>query len=341
MRYRRFGNTDLEVSEICYGTMRYASKTGELDDVGKAGRRALEAAIDRGVNFVHSSYEYGTRWLTSQVLAEHPKRHELHHIIKVNVPDWGDEGFDEEMFRKQIHEALEELHTDRIAVVQHLQRGTLPRSIGYNAEGEPKRLAEFDAVVHPLREAFDRLHREGKVGYLTTFPYTVGYAEKAVESGLFSGLVAYFNCLETELMDLFPAMEEKGMGFIGIRPLAAGLLTQRRVDRDRLGPEDRQHDESWNRLYDQLGELRSALDEEPEDWTDFAIRFSLAPKVAASTVLGINRTDQLEAALAAVEGPEVSPEALSAAHELTKKYRESYGVQGLPSGLPVYAGAAK
>ncbi len=341
MRYRRFGSTDLEVSEICYGTMRYASKSGTLDDVGKAGRRALEAAIDRGVNFVHSSYEYGTRWLTSQVLAEHPKRHDLHHIIKVNVPDWGDGGFDEDKFRTQIHEALEELHTDRIAVVQHLHRGTLPKSIGYNAEGEPQRLGEFESVVHPLREAFDRLHREGKVGYLATFPYTVGYAEKAVESGLFSGLAAFFNCLETEMMDLFPAMEERGMGFIGIRPLAAGLLTTRRVDRERLGPEDRQHDESWNRLYDQLGELRSALPKEPEDWTDFAIRFSVAPSVVASTVLGINRPDQLESALAAVEGPDIPAGVLSTAHGLTKKYRESYGVQGLPSGLPVYAEAAK
>ena len=170
MRYRRFGATDLEVSEICFGTMRYAAKSGEMDDAGRAGQRALEEAIDRGVNFVHSSYEYRTRWLTEQVLAQHPKRHELHHIIKVNVPDWGEERFDEEKFRNQIHEALKELHTDRIAVVQHLQRGTLPKRLGYSAEGEPTRLSEFDSVVHPLREAFDRLRREGKVGYLATFP---------------------------------------------------------------------------------------------------------------------------------------------------------------------------
>jgi hypothetical protein len=31
--------------------------------------------------------------------------------------------------------------------------------------------------------------------------------------------------------DVCPAMEEARMGFIGIRPFAAGLLTDRRIDR--------------------------------------------------------------------------------------------------------------
>jgi len=77
MEYRKFGNTGLEISPICYGTMRYASKSGQMDDTAREGQRALEAAIDRGINVIHSSYEYGTRWLTSKVLADHPKRHDL------------------------------------------------------------------------------------------------------------------------------------------------------------------------------------------------------------------------------------------------------------------------
>lgn len=316
--------------------MRYANKSGAEDETSKAGRYALEQALERGVNFVHSSYEYRTRWLTDRTLANHPKRHDIHHVIKVNVPDWGEDGFDEDEFRRQVHEALEELHTDRIAVVQHLHRGKLPKRLGYTAEGEPSRLAEFESVAHPLREAFDRLKREGKVGYLATFPYTVGYAERAIESGLFDGLAAFFGCLETEMMDLFPTLEERGMGFIGIRPLAAGLLTNKRVDRKSLSSDDRQTDASWDRLYDQLGEFREALPEEPADWTEFAIRFSLQPSAVASTVLGINRVDQLETALAAIEGPPIPEETVRAARALTLKYRAQYGIKALPSGIPVY-----
>lgn len=123
MRYRAFGNTGLEVSEICYGTMRYASQDGTHDERSSAAARALEEAIDAGINFIHSSYEYGTRWLTGEILGQHPRRHELHHIIKINVPDWGQPKFDPMVLRSQVEDALRELQVDRIAVIQHLHRG--------------------------------------------------------------------------------------------------------------------------------------------------------------------------------------------------------------------------
>lgn len=336
MQYRQFGTTDLRVSELCYGTMRYASKSGELDDASRAGRRALEEAIDAGVNFIHSSYEYRTRWLTEQVLARHPKRHDIHHIIKVNSPDWGDEKFNEEKFREQIHAALKELHADRISVIQHLHRGTLPKQLGYSGEGEPKRLSEFDAVTDPLVNAFERLQKEGKVGYLISFPYTVGYAMRVVESGLFAGLAAFFNPLETEMMDLFPALEEKGMGFVAIRPLAAGVLTNSRIDRTALSYDDPRHEASWDRFYDQLDQLRKRLGHDQTDWSSFAIRFSISSPVIASSVLGVNRPEHLHSALAALGEPGITVAEQEAARQLTENFRAQFGVRGLPSGIPVY-----
>lgn len=47
MRYRNYGDTSLRVSEIFYGTMRYASKTGERDDRSAAAAWALEEAAHR------------------------------------------------------------------------------------------------------------------------------------------------------------------------------------------------------------------------------------------------------------------------------------------------------
>ena len=69
MHYRKFGNTDLEVSEICFGPMRFAATEQGEDELSATGKRALE----RGVNFIHSSYEYGTRWAVGQVLKNHPQ----------------------------------------------------------------------------------------------------------------------------------------------------------------------------------------------------------------------------------------------------------------------------
>ena len=336
MKYRNYGNTDLSVSEICYGTMRYASKEGTMDDQSRAGARALEEAVDAGINFIHSSFEYQTRWLTGKILGRHPKRHDLHHIIKINVPDWGKPSFDKESFRGQVEEALRDLNVDRIAVVQHLHRGTVDRELGYCSEGEPKRLSEFEAVTEPLLEEFQKLRDEGKVGYLATFPYTMGYGKRAVESGSFSGIVAYFNALETEMLDLFPAMEEQGMGFIGIRPFAAGLLTDRRVDRGALSASDRMSDKQFDRFYDQLGKIREELDLEPQSWTKFAIQFSLAHPRIASTVVGLTTPEQIQTILEAVDEPLPTPEVVAMAHRICTETRQKYGVQANTAGVPVY-----
>lgn len=336
MNYRTYGNTDLSVSEICYGTMRYASRSGEMNEQSQAGARALEEAVDLGINFIHSSFEYGTRWLTGQVLGKHPKRHELHHIIKINVPDWGEPAFDKAKFRGQVEDALRELNTDRIAIVQHLHRGTLERELGYCAEGEPKRLSEYAEVTEPLKEEFSRLQEEGKVGHLASFPYTVGYAQKAVESGDFSGLVAYFDALETEMIDLFPKMESAGMGFIGIRPLAAGLLTDRRVNRDALPEGDRMKDAQFDRFYDQLAKLQEELAQEPKSWTSFALRFALSDPRIASTVVSINNSEQLRGAVEAVEQGPLDEGTVRKAHQICKDFRDRFGVKANTAGVLVY-----
>ncbi len=336
MEYRNYGKTGLRVSEICFGTMRYAPNQRVDNEQIQAAKRALQEAVDLGINFIHSSYEYGTRWLTGEVLGQHPQRHDLHHIIKVNVPEWGQDGFDAKVFKNQVDEALKSLNVERIAIVQHLHRGTLDPKLGYCAEGEPKRLAEFKSVTEPLVEAFEKMKQEGKVMYLATFPYTVGYAQKAVESGSFSGVVAYFNALETEMLDIFPEMEKQGMGFIGIRPLAGGLLTDRRIDRSLLSHDDRMQSAEWDRVYRQLEELRKKLPQEPDSWTKFSIRFSLAHPLITSTVMGINTPQQLKTAVEALEQEYPSSEVLHIAHDVCKSFREKYGVKGNNAGIQIY-----
>lgn len=342
MERRPFGNTGMELPEICFGTMRFAAKTPSDDERSRAGQRALEEALDIGLDFVHSSYEYGTRWATGQVLAHHPHRDRVRHAIKVNAPDWGEARFDPAAFRRQIEDALRELRAERIDIVQHLQRGDFDRALGYDDRAEPQRIADLDAVLEPLREVAQQLRDEGLIGALTTFPYTVGYARAAIASGAFDGIVAYFNLLETEMVDVFDLMRERGMGFIGIRPLMGGLLTDARIDRSALPPGDRMLDPSWDRAYDQLAEVRAIV--EPEigrgrtapSWTSFALKFSLVDPIIASTVVSINTPEQLLEVLAAVEGPRPDPALLPRLHEITARFRAEHGVRADLAGVPQY-----
>lgn len=323
MDYREFGTTGIRVSEICYGTWRFASPDGTKNEQSEAGERALSAALDRGVNFIHSSHEYGTRWLTGSVLRDHPKRTEVHHIIKVNEPDFGEERFDKKKFREQIENALRELHTDRIAVVQHLQRGPISKKIVYTSEADETRKAGLSETGGELAEEADKLKQEGKIASLASFPYTVGFAKTAIASGIYDGLVAYFNLLETEWVDLFEDMRRRGMGFLGIRPLLAGLLTDKRIDRGQLGSDDRMAGEEWNERYAQLDRIRTETGINPESWTKYAIRFSLSHPIIATSTVSINNTKQLEDSLSAANGDYPTEDELFKVHAINKTFQEN------------------
>jgi len=221
-------------------------------------------------------------------------------------------------------------------VVQHLQRGTLDRAQAYQDAGEPKRLADLPGIVEPLGEVVEELTSEGKMGHLATFPYTVGYARAALETDLFEGVVAYFDLLETEMLDLFPELRRRGAGFIGIRPLMGGLLTDKRIDRAALPAGDRMNGPEWDRAYDQLEEAKRLLGEPDTSWTELALRISLTHPDVVSTVVSINDVGQLEQVLAACDGEYGDVESLNALHEITRRFREEFGVKANASGVPTY-----
>lgn len=313
MIYRKLKGTDLEVSALTYGPMRAADKTPSDSDKSRAGGDALRAAIDAGINFLHSSYEYGTRWMMERVLRDHPKRHDLYHVIKVPVPDFKDgDVFDAGKFRLRIEEALTDLHTDRIDVIQYMWRSE-PNS-------EERRQPLFDRIIPDVREIFEKMRGEGKVGWLFTFPYTPESGAQALASGAFSGLIAYYNCLEMEMYDLFSRLETDNMGFLTIRPLYQGILTENR----RSGRFDRSSDPRFadQKFDDDFRRQKALLDAAGEEigssLTDFAIRFSIAHPVIGSAIVGMNNPAQVAGLAAALEKPLPSPETVRRVHELWK-----------------------
>ncbi|WP_431801458.1 aldo/keto reductase [Halobacillus andaensis] len=293
MKNRRLGNTDLFVSELCFGPMKWT-------DV-QEGKAALDHALDLGVNVVHSSYEYQTIDQLGAHLMDHPKRQDIHHIIKVSSPEYNEEKFDKKKFRSQVEEALRKLHTERIDVVQHLHR-SVSKEIVYHEEGNPQRTSQFSEVQEELLEVFDDMKNEGKVNYLASFPMTPKYAELVVKSGNFHGIAGYYNLIETELTPLFPEMELKGMGYIAIRPLLAGLLTEKRKNRNKLAGQDPMRGEKWNDAYELFQEVQKTVSDQDANWEDFALKFCLADPRVTTVVMGLNNPAQVEAAVEAANG---------------------------------------
>src|SRR6476620_10707847 len=82
MKYRRFGRTDLQVSEIGYGMWGLAGWTGsELTEVTKA----LDLSVELGCNFYDTAWGYGagrSEHILGQLMRRHARK-QLHFATKI------------------------------------------------------------------------------------------------------------------------------------------------------------------------------------------------------------------------------------------------------------------
>jgi aryl-alcohol dehydrogenase-like predicted oxidoreductase len=321
MEYRRIGGTDLDVSVLCFGSARSATPQGVHDDASRARARALAAALDAGINFIHSSREYGTHWIMNEVLREHPRRHELHHVIKVPVPDRQDNGvFDAARFRSYVEDSLRALATERIAVVQWMWRA--------QPNDDAHRVPLFSRLIDDVAATFDRLRDEGKVGYLMTHPYSPAGARVALDSGVLAGLMMYYNPIEMEMAQFFPRLMANGQSFICIRPLSRSILTDRYASWNDVPAEhhlQRARGETPDVFARRGAVARAFAAEIGDSMTRFALRFPLFSPVVASMITGLNTEQQVESAAHAVAGVAPRPDLVAKAEAL---WQSGFGLGG-------------
>jgi aryl-alcohol dehydrogenase-like predicted oxidoreductase len=124
MEYTTLGSTGLSVSQLCLGTWRFGRETdGVVETDEREARQLLDAAWDRGINFVDTANVYGTPDGTAEEyigdwLAGH-SREDVVIASKVYFPfdGWGepgpnDGGLGRKHIRAQIQGTLERLGTD-------------------------------------------------------------------------------------------------------------------------------------------------------------------------------------------------------------------------------------
>lgn len=283
MDKRRLAGTDLDVSVICYGPMRAAQDPS--DPELPKHKRALSAAIERGVNFIHSSYEYGVRWMMHDVLKDHTARHDLLHVIKAPVPDWDDPDFDSAKLEHRIDEALAELCTDRIALVQWMWR--------CRPNDEAHRLPRLADIQDRVADTFERLRDKGKVGHMACFPYFPESAAAAMSHSAQQAMIAYYNPLELEMSPVVDTLEADGRGFLAIRPLYEGVLTDQFAAHSDVPDGHRLAKDKYADAFRARERLVTAIPEAGANMTRFAIRFPLMSAHCASVVVGLNSEAQV------------------------------------------------
>ena len=175
MEYRRLGDSDLNVSALCLGTMTF----GQQNDAAE-GHAQLDLAFDRGVNFIDTAEMYPvppraetvnrTETIVGDWLRGRP-RDQVILATKVAGPNrnmaWirgGPKALDRANIRAAIEGSLGRLRTDHIDLYQlHWPERNVPMFGRYQFDPAQETRA---VPIREQLEALAELVREGKIRYL-------------------------------------------------------------------------------------------------------------------------------------------------------------------------------
>lgn len=331
MRYRRFGQSDLVVSEVGFGAWTLAmSWWGEVED--PAG--LVHAALDCGINFFDTAPVYGEDGAGEQMLAQilGRTRDEIVLTTKcgydISAPriapghserphDWDPKGV-----RRQLEESLRRLGTDYVDLYQL-----------HNTTIDPIRDDELWAELEKIKA--DGLVRELGVA----LGPAIGWVDEGVEALRTRPIVSLqtvMNILEQEPGRTF--LEEEAIvdgraGIIARVPHASDVLSGL-VTRDTVFAED---DHRSHRKRDQLLDLldkREAVDflAGPETGRTIgqAAMAGLLAFPGVSTVLPTCTTEEQVREYAAASALALSPDEQSA---LSEAWASNFG--GVKERIPV------
>jgi D-threo-aldose 1-dehydrogenase len=318
MRYRPFGRTGLEVSELVFGGGWVGGILIHQDDATR--RAAIARALDAGINWIDTAPSYGdgqSEQALGWLLQEVGKRPHLSTKVRLDLGRLDDLAG---QVQRSLEQSLERLRCDSVELFQ------LHNPIGPQTSGE--RIG-VDQVLGEdgVADVFDRLREQGRTRFtgITALGET-GAIRRVIASGRFDSAQVYYNMLNPSAGQDMPAgwqghdfrgliatCKEHGVAVMNIRVLAAGVLaTDVRHGREavimpeaNLPAEERRARVVVRKLGERYGTRAQG-----------AIRFALTNRDISCVVVGLAELAHLEEALAAAEMGPLPEDALAALRDV-------------------------
>ncbi|MDZ7269595.1 MAG: aldo/keto reductase [candidate division KSB1 bacterium] len=237
MKFRQFGKTDLQVSEIGFGAWGIGGPAmagsrpigwGKVDDAESLA--ALHAAAERGVNFIDTADFYGLGHSETLIGRAFGNRPDMLIATKVGHRLDRENRLVLDYSRAHIIAACE-------ASLRRLRRDTIDYYQLHSAKVPHLENGE-------CLEAMIRLQEQGKIRYwgvsLNTFnPFPE--AEFLLQRGLGDGLQLVFNIINQRATGLLARAAAQGYGIIARMPLQFGLLAGKFNRHTRFPADDHRH----------------------------------------------------------------------------------------------------
>lgn len=307
MRYRRFGRTEWQVSEIGYGMWGMGSWSGSEDE---ESLRALQHAVDLGCNFFDTAWGYGegrSEALLGRVVRANPDKR-LYTASKMPPKNFTwpsrrgftlEETFPPDHIEEYVHRSLKNSGLESFDLMQF--------HVWEDAWVEDERWAK----------KLDELRAQGLVGAvgISINRWEPWNGVRAVRSGLVDAVQVIYNIFDQNPEDeLFPACREMDVAVIARVPFDEGTLTGT-LTKESTWPEG-----DWRNTYfvpENLGpsvERADALKPVAEraglSMPEMALRFILSNPAVSTIIPGMRKLRNVEANVAASDAGPLSADLL-------------------------------
>jgi aryl-alcohol dehydrogenase-like predicted oxidoreductase len=305
MHYKTLGNTGIQVSTLCFGTMTFGDGRGMFKAIGAVGQEAadelVKASIESGINFFDTADVY-TEGESEKTLGQSLKNLNIARkdvVIATKVygrtgPGRNDVGASRGHIMDGVEASLRRLQTDHIDL--------------YQIHGN-------DSVT-PIEEtlgALDTLVQQGKVRYIGCSNWHAWKIAKALgisdakNLARFDTLQAYYSIAGRDLeRELVPMMESEKIGLLVWSPLAGGLLSGK-FSRAQQKPADSRRSRfdfpivDKERTWKILDVMAPIAKSHGCSAARVSLAWLLAKPFVTSIIIGAKRIDQLQDNLGAVE----------------------------------------
>lgn len=288
MRYRSFGKTGLQVSEIGLGTMMFGEKTGETESI-----RIVHHALENGVNLIDVADVYAggeSERIVGRALKG--RRQEAFLATKVGRATPLGEGLSRAHILKSVEASLQRLQTDYIDLYQ------------------VHRWDPHVSLTETL-SALTELVRQGKVRYVGCSNFEAWQLYKAHFTTDVHSLVRFesvqprYNVVHREAeQELLPYCEAQQVAVLAYSPLAGGILTGKYLQGVPEGSRAWQNP-TWQEkrltpdAYLAASTIQTAAERLGHPASEVAIRWCLRNPAVTSVLVGPRTEDQWRSALAA------------------------------------------
>ena len=342
MKFKKLGNTDLDVSLICLGTMTWGEQNTQEE-----GFKQMDYALERGINFFDTAELYAippkakTYGKTEEIIGNWFKlrknRDKIILASKIAGPGlkWirgGGSQYSPKSIEDALHNSLKRLRTDFIDLYQlHWpERNTnYFGDLDYEHDDNEKNWNSFESILDTLKKFID----QGKVRYVGLSNETAWGVKKYLEISKDKNLPRMmsvqnpYNLLNrTYDIGLAEVSIREQIGLLAYSPLASGYLSGKYINETYpKGSRMEKHWDFWKYRYN-TPHLKSAVDEYYKiskkynlDMSQMSLKFCEIQPFMTSVIIGATTLEQLKTDIESVN-VKLSDEIIKEINEIQKIY---------------------